>query len=121
MKKFTLNKRHIIIIAAYVFLTAIFFAAGYGVGMRTGGGLISEPIPAQAVAETDGGNTCSYHVILENDEIKLYSDSGIDTKLISSEKISTASFPKQDIELLKNGITVPTLDDAAELLENFLS
>jgi hypothetical protein len=62
-----------------------------------------------------------YRVILEDGELRLYSDKDGISRLISSEEISEQSFPSSDTAALKEGRSFKELNEALELMENFLS
>ncbi len=119
--------RNIILIAAYLFLTAAFFFAGYGIGFRNGGGMLKDTVPAASAAvpavQTSQPLQVSplYRVILEDGELRLYLDENGTSRLISNEEISESSFPSHDIASLKEGMKFSELDDALSLMENFLS
>lgn len=120
--------RNIIIITAYLFLTAAFFFAGYTIGFKNGGGLLRDNIPAASAAVPSAAQTMQplivspvYRVILEDGQLRLYLDENGTSRLISNEEISESAFPSHDIASLKEGMKFSRLDDALSLMENFLS
>ena len=115
--------RYIIITASYLFVTAIFFTAGYGVGFKSGNGLVSEQVSASVVTASASptGEPRRYRVILEDAKLRLYSDEDGISRLISDYPISEASFPAHDIAALKEGVVFDRSEDALALMENFLS
>ena len=126
-KPISSTARNIIISASYVFLTALFFAGGYSIGYHNGGGMISTPVAVTTQAEDSTPEPSPtiepsfYRVILEDGELRLYKDENGSSRLISHEEISEGAFPGYDIEILKGGRSFPTIEDALELMENFLS
>ncbi len=132
IKKLTKNPtaRHILTAASYVFLTALFFGAGYLIGFENGDGMLSTPVSVSSAAEDSATPAPSpvhteavtaYRVILEDGELRLYLDENGTSKLISNETVSEALFPKNDIESLKAGLLFSSLEDALSMMENFLS
>ena len=119
--------RNIIISVSYVFLTAFFFAGGYAIGYKNGGGMLSTPTAVTTTAEENTPapsptvQPSGYRVILEDGELRLYKDENGSSRLISHEEISEGTFPGYDIEILKGGRTFSTIEEALELMENFLS
>lgn len=119
--------RNIIISVSYVFLTAVFFAGGYAIGYRNGGGMLSTPTAVTTTAEENTPvpsptiQPSGYRVILEDSELRLYKDENGSSRLISHEEISEGAFPGYDIEILKGGRSFSTIEEALELMENFLS
>lgn len=128
MKNLSLPARNIIVIATYLFLTAIFFAIGYAIGFKNGEVLLSEPYVSASAGNAETTNIpiatvspSQYRVILEDGELRLYLDKNGEGRLISNEKVSEDSFPAHDIATLKEGKSFDTLDEALALMENFLS
>lgn len=128
MHKFFTNRRNITIIASYLFLTAVFFAVGYGIGItKKQSAIIKETTanvnssPYESSYPVHNTESASYRVILEDSELRLYLDSNSISRLISAEKISEASYPVSDIAALKKGITFDNTEKAVELMENFIS
>ena len=126
MKKNSKLLRYILISASYVFLTAVFFLGGYYAGFKSGGSVIIESaaeeiIPAAAAPAAETNIPQQYRVILEDSELRLYSDENGLSRLISSEEISEVSFPTRDVALLKEGVTFNRTQDALTFMENFLS
>lgn len=119
--------RNIIISLSYVFLTAVFFAGGYAIGYKNGGGMLSTPAAVTTQAEdstpspSPTAEPTGYRVILEDSELRLYKDENGSSRLISHEEISEGAFPGYDIEILKGGRSFSTIEEALELMENFLS
>lgn len=127
MQKISLNRRHITIIASYLFLTAFFFVIGYFSGIRnseitalreTVSNVTETPrtaaTPVAAVPQ-------NYRVILEDGELRLYADENGISRLISAEEISEDAYPVSDIASLKKGFSYNNIDDAVALVENFIS
>jgi hypothetical protein len=116
-----------LIIASYVLLVAIFFAGGYAFGNYKIEGVVQSteaPRPVEAVSAaniSEAEEVTVYTVIMENGVLKLYSVTDGEKTQIAGQKISENIFPKQDIEMLKNGVTTDNLGDAQELFENFVS
>ncbi len=104
----------------------VFFAGGYAFGSHQ-----SETAPAvsrtyepvrevNAKTETEESVTV-YTVILDGSNLYLYSvTDGLNTE-IARRKISEGVFPADDVEMLKNGVTLDNRGDAQELFENFVS
>ena len=118
--------RYILISASYVFLTAVFFLAGYYAGFKSGGHIVPEStaeaiVPAAAAPAAETNIPQQYRVILEDSELRLYSDENGLSRLISSTEISEVSFPTRDVALLKGGVTFNRTQDALTFMENFLS
>ncbi len=124
MEKKKLIYRYIILSASYLFLTALFFAAGYSIGYRSGGALseqVSAMVAASPAASEAADEMRRYRVILEDGELRLYSDENGISRLISAENISESPFPARDIAILKEGVSFEDQNDAFALMENFLS
>ena len=129
MNTFTLTRRNITIIASYLLLTALFFSLGLFIGFHNNNSPITEQVSANA--NNTPQNTLSptvvtespsvYRVILEDGELRLYSDCGGTSRLISGEAISEDAYPVSDIAALKKGVVFSSLDGAASLIENFIS
>lgn len=123
------TSRHILTAASYVFLTALFFGAGYLIGFENGDDMLSTPVSVSSSAdETDTTPSpaptemsASYRVILEDGELRMYLDENGGSRLVSNEQVSEALFPKSDIETLKKGLFFNTLEEALSMMENFLS
>lgn len=123
------TSRHILTAASYVFLTALFFGAGYLIGFENGDGMLSTPVSVSSSAdETDTTPSpaptemsASYRVVLEDGELRMYLDENGGSRLVSNEQVSEALFPKSDIETLKKGLFFNTLEEALSMMENFLS
>ena len=118
--------RYILISASYVFLTAVFFLGGYYTGFKSGGSIINEStaeaiVPAAAAPAAETILPQQYRVILEDSELRLYSDENGISRLISSEEISEGSFPTRDVAVLKEGVIFNRTQDALTFMENFLS
>ncbi|MCH5212227.1 MAG: hypothetical protein J1G06_04365 [Oscillospiraceae bacterium] len=118
--------RYILISASYVFLTAVFFLGGYYTGFKSGGSIINESaaeaiVPAAAAPVAETNLPQQYRVILEDSELRLYSDENGISRLISSKEISENSFPTRDVAVLKEGVTFNRTQDALTFMENFLS
>ncbi len=122
--------RYILTAASYVFLTVLFFGIGYSIGTETGSGLISTPVSVASPAEENTPaptpaptpNAASgYRLIIENGELRLYSDVGDAPELLTSAAVNEALFPKSDIDSLRSGLTFRTLEEALQMMENFLS
>lgn len=121
--------RNILITASYVFLTALFFTAGYSVGYYNGGGMLTSSVtvetiqtePPMPATPSPTVSPVQYRVILEDGELRLYEDTGETSKVISHEKISEWSFPSYDMDTLKEGRIFLNIEDAVSLMENFLS
>lgn len=127
MKQLLTSSRNILAAAAYVCLTAAFFAAGIGIGYRGGKGLMTTQasvtatgIPAETRVPT-AARAQRYRVVLEDGELRLYLDGNGTSRLISNDEISEASFPASDVAELKEGFRFEELSDALALMENFLS
>lgn len=123
MQKIRPLYRYIIVSASYLFLTAVFFIAGYSIGKRTlPPTLIHEAAAiSTAPAETSAPSAPKYRVILEDNELRLYCDDMGLSRLMSSEKVSPDSFPSRDVAILKEGIVFDNTEAALTLMENFLS
>ncbi len=126
MKNLSLTARNIIVITTYLFLTAIFFVAGYGIGFSNGKKILSEPFVTTSTTAVQATafptlSPSRYRVILEDGELRLYLDENGAGRLISNEKVSEESFPAHDIATLKEGKSFNNLDEALALMENFLS
>lgn len=128
MKKINLDRRNIILISSYVFITAIFFTTGYFIGFKNNNKPIlqetSSNVNSQAYDILTPAPTkypSNYRVILEDGELRLYIDENGISRLISSESISEEQYPVSDIASLKKGITFETADGAISLMENFIS
>ena len=129
MNTFTLNRRNITIIASYLLLTALFFSLGLFIGFHNNNSPITEQVSANA--NNTPQNTLSptvvtetpsvYRVNIEDGELRLYSDCGGTSRLISGEAISEDAYPVSDIAALKKGVVFSSLDGAASLIENFIS
>lgn len=128
MDRITLNRRHIILISSYLFLTVVFFSLGLFVGFRNGNEPIlkevsynANNVPNTTISPVTTQLPSYYRVILEDGELRLYIDENGISRLISQEKISTDSYPVSDIALLKNGMVFDNADEAVSLMENFIS
>ena len=118
-----------LIIASYVLLIAVFFMCGYAFGnykIEPADVAVAtyEPVSeaaVNAVKMDEKEEVTVYMVLMENDVLNLYSVNGGEKILLGSEKISANIFPREDIEMLKNGITTDNLAEAQELFENFVS
>lgn len=127
MQKFTLNRRHITVIASYLFLTAFFFIIGYFAGIRnTETDSLREAVSSVGEVPHESASPyvippATYRVILEDSELRLYSDENGISRLISSEEISEDAYPVSDIASLKKGFSYNSIDDAVTLIENFIS
>lgn len=117
------------IIASYLLLMAVFFMGGYALGGYKGEptGVVQatiapeKPEAVNAVNIEEAEEMTVYTVIMENGVLKLYSVTGEENTLLGSEEISENIFPREDIEMLKNGVTMDNIGDAQELFENFVS
>lgn len=131
MQKINLNYRHIIAACSYLFLTVSFFLFGYFWGFSKNK---VENTADIVNASSEGTATPysrptaevllpspSYRVILEDGELRLYTDENSKSRLISSEKISEDSYPVSDIASLKKGLEFNSADEAVALMENFIS
>lgn len=126
MKQIPINTRNILTTAAYLFLTAAIFAAGIGIGYRSGGAaeqasVTATGVPAASAPPAQSAAPARYRVVLEDGAIRLYLDENGISRLISDDEISESSFPVSDIAELKEGFLFDSLSDALELMENFLS
>lgn len=62
-----------------------------------------------------------YMLTAENEALKLYEVNGENKKAVKTAEITPDMFPKEDIELLKNGIHALSLEEGIEIMENFIS
>lgn len=125
-----MNKiKNSMIIASYVLLIAVFFMGGYALGgyNKDVTGVVQATVSpgygeaVNAVNIEEAEEMTVYTVIMENGILKLYSVTGGVSTLLGSEEISENIFPREDIELLKNGVTMDNIGDAQALFENFVS
>lgn len=125
-KHFFQSKRNIVYMAAYTVLIVLCFSVGFAIGHHKGQGLLTAPtaVTAQTTAEPQPAQTPvpeEYRVITEDGELRVYCDNGRQSRLISSEKISDSTFPKEDAEALRSGVVFATQEEAAAFIENFVS
>ena len=62
-----------------------------------------------------------YLIDKEDEELRLYMVEGEKSTKLRSEVIQTGIFPKDDMELLEQGIKMKTSEEALEVWENFIS
>lgn len=62
-----------------------------------------------------------YMLTAEGDALNLYEIDGDNKKTVKTAEITPDIFPKEDIELLKNGIHAFSLEEGIEIMENFIS
>ncbi|MCC8160701.1 MAG: hypothetical protein LIO53_05260, partial [Oscillospiraceae bacterium] len=109
----------------YVLLVALFFGGGYAVGrMGTQSAEIPVPENTPAAVETVTDSIAQspvYQVIIENGILKIYKCIGENKMVITSEEISESVFPKSDIEELREVVEFDRLEQAQQMVENFVS
>ena len=123
MQKLRPIYRYILISGSYLFLTAVFFTAGFFIGRSsqaapvvTEAAAISAP-PASTAAAQD----TKYRVVLEDSELRLYVDENGISRMMSAQQISPESYPARDVAILREGIVFDNSEAALTLMENFLS
>ena len=123
MQKLRPIYRYILISGSYLFLTAVFFTAGFFIGRSSPvqpavieAAAISSP-PASTAAAQD----MKYRVVLEDAELRLYVDEKGISRMMSAQQISPESYPVRDIAILREGIVFDNSEAALTLMENFLS
>lgn len=128
MDKFKRITRYIIPVLSYLFLTGLFFSAGYLIGVRSTDEIMTvNPIITATEASRQDEEVIPeeakkhYRVILEDGQIRLYIDEDEKSRLISNDTISEAAYPCSDIAKLKEGVIFDVLSDALSFIENFLS
>ena len=128
MNKFKKITRYIIPVLSYLFLTGLFFSAGYLIGIKSSNEImtVNPTITAtekpQTVDEAVSVETKKhYRVILEDGHIRLYIDEKEKSHLLSNDTISEAAYPGSDITKLKEGVIFSELSEALLFMENFLS
>lgn len=117
-----------LIIASYVLLMTLFFIGGFALGTYESApqGVIQatdtpkqKSVSAANVRETK--ETSVYTVIMEEKALNLYRVTGGKYTLLAYKNISESVFPKNDVIMLKDGVTFDNLGDAQEMFENFVS
>ena len=63
----------------------------------------------------------SYTLKLENGFLNFYLNSGTETILIDSATINSSLYPENDIKALSQSITVTTLEEGINIIEDFTS
>lgn len=128
MNKFKKITRYIIPVLSYLFLTGLFFSAGYLIGIRSSNEIMTvNPVITATEKPKTVDNSVSegikkhYRVILEDGHIRLYIDEKEKSHLLSNDIISEASYPGSDITKLKEGVIFDELSEALLFIENFLS
>ena len=123
MQKIRPIYRYILISGSYLFLTAVFFTAGFFIGRSspvrpaiTEAAAISAPPAATAAAQET-----KYRVVLEDAELRLYVDENGISRMMSAQQISPESYPVRDVAILREGIVFDNSEAALTLMENFLS
>lgn len=117
-----------LIIASYVLLMTLFFIGGFALGTYKSApqGVIQatdmpkqNSVSAANIEETK--ETSVYTVIMEEKALNLYRVTGGKYTLLAYKNISESVFPKNDVIMLKDGVTFDNLGDAQEMFENFVS
>ncbi len=125
-----MNKiKNSMVIASYVLLMTLFFIGGFALGTYK-----SEPEGVVQATDTPKQNSVVsaanientkemsvYTVIMEDKSLNLYRVTGGEYTLLAYKNISEKVFPKNDVTMLKNGVTFDNLGDAQEMFENFVS
>ncbi len=62
-----------------------------------------------------------YTLLLKNDVLNFYLNSEKETLLLEAIPINTELFPPEDIKELSKGITVKTLEECVNIIEDFTS
>ena len=117
-------------IAAYILIAALFFTAGFFIGVSNGRGEArqelekqyaarpTEAVNASAAAEQ---NKTEYALILENGRLVVYELFGGAKKKLTEHEISEAVYPGDDIAALKAGMIFYDKNAAMAMFENFAS
>lgn len=125
-----MNKiKNSMVIASYVLLMTLFFIGGFALGTykREPEGVVQAtdtPLQNSVVSAANIENTKEmsvYTVIMEDKSLNLYRVTGGEYTLLAYKNISEKVFPKNDVTMLKNGVTFDNLGDAQEMFENFVS
>lgn len=128
MQKFKQIIRYIVPVLSYLFLTGLFFSAGYLIGVRNTDEIMTvnpkvsaTEKPTEQITPSPAAVKKHYRVILEDGQLRLYSDEDEKSRLISTDTISETAYPTGDIAKLKEGVVFDILSDALSFIENFLS
>ena len=120
------RKSNIIVIFAYLLLVLVFFALGFIIGN------INRPKPVVSTAVSKDElmsvslpatieEKLKYCVRLNGDELSLLRVTQEGEEMMYTVKISADMFPKEDIEALKAGVELDSINEAHSLIENFVS
>ena len=77
----------------------------------------AEPTPTAEPAT----QSVYYYLQSEENMLNLYEINGDSRKIVKSVEVNLQMFPREDRELLKNGIMALTLEEGIEIIENFVS
>ena len=120
------RKSNIIIIFAYLLLVLVFFALGFIIGNINH----EKPVVSTAVPKSELMSVSlpaaieeklKYCVRLNGDELSLLRVTQDGEEMMYTVKISADMFPKEDIEALKAGVELDSINEAHSLIENFVS
>lgn len=120
------RKSNIIVISAYLLLVIVFFF----LGLMLGNVNRPKPVVSTAVQRSELMSVSlpatieeklKYCVRLNGDELSLLRITQDGEEMMYTVKISADMFPKEDIEALKAGIELDSINEAHSLIENFVS
>lgn len=120
------RKSNIIVIFAYLLLVIVFFF----LGLMLGNVNRPKPVVSTAVQRSELMSVSlpaaieeklKYCVRLNGDELSLLRITQDGEEMMYTVKISADMFPKEDIEALKAGIELDSINEAHSLIENFVS